>query len=135
MYLLDTNICIDYMRGRLPSFYEELRQSDPGLYKVPAIVAAELWHGAERSVAAEKNRRIVSQFLLPLEIVPFDEDCAVEYGRIRTELEHEGRVIGPNNLLIAATARARSAVLVTNNAKEFRRVRGLIVESRAELSF
>jgi len=132
MYLLDSNICIDFMRGRAPMLRQRLQSSVPDLYKIPAIVAAELWCGAEKSKNPDKNRRIVSEFLFPFEIVPFDDSCAIEYGRIRAYLEQRGETIGPNDLLIAATASSCSAILVTNNVREFNRVPGLPVEDWRE---
>ncbi len=72
--------------------------------------------------------------LLPFELVPFDGICAQHYGRIRAHLEQAGKTIGANDCLIAATALARGAVLITNNAREFQRVPGLAVEEWAEIA-
>ena len=132
-YLLDACVCIDFMRGRLPLGYDILRQSDPSLFGVPAVVAAELRLGAEKSREVEKNRLMVESFLMPFEIVPFDSSCAIEYARIRADLESKGTPIGPNDYLIAATARAHGAVLITNNDSEFKRVEGLTLESWYEV--
>lgn len=133
MYLLDSCICIDFLRGRQPRAYELLQKSDPKLFKIPAIVAAELAVGAEKSTNPTKTRWAVEQLLAPFEIVPFDESCALVYGGVRAQLEHEGRSIGQNDLLIAATALAYGAVLVTNNVEEFKRVPGLSLESWQEV--
>lgn len=129
MYLLDSCICIDFMRGRLPYGYEVLRSSDPRLYAIPAIVEAELRTGAEKSKDPVKNRRVLETFLLPFKIVPFDSRCALKYAFLRSRLETAGCKIGPNDMLIAATALAYDAVLVSNNDREFKRVPGLTVES------
>ena len=75
------------------------------------------------------------EFMLPFEVLPFDSKCAHIYARIRGELEMTGKVIGPNDLLIAATALANSAVLVTNNVDEFKRVPGLSIESWYEMTW
>lgn len=129
MYLLDSCICIDFMRGRLPYGYEVLKGGDPRLYAVPAIVEAELRTGAEKSKDPAKNRRVLETFLLPFKIIPFDSRCALKYAFLRSRLEAEGRKIGPNDMLIAATALAYDAVLVSNNDREFKRVPGLTIES------
>ena len=121
MYLLDSNICIDFMRGELPYAYDMMRNSSPKLFKIPAIVEGELRLGIEKSKQPEKARWLVDEFTLPFEVVPFDSKCAHAYARIRGELEMTGKKIGPNDLLIAATALANNAVLVTNNVDEFKR--------------
>ena len=73
--------------------------------------------------------------LLPFEIIPFDETCAAHYAKIRADLEQKGRTIGSNDYLIAATALAHGAVLVTNNVDEFKRVPGLSLECWEEIDF
>ncbi len=129
MYLLDSCICIDFLRGRLPYAYGLLRKGDPRLFKIPAVVEGELHVGAEKSLHPEKTRRCVDEFLLPFEVLPLDSRCARAYGRIRAHLERTGQTIGANDLLIAATASANDAVLVTNNIDEFKRVSDLSLES------
>ncbi len=132
MYHLDTNACIDFMRGRLPLGYDLLKNTDPRLVKIPAVVEAELRLGALKSARPDKVRRTVEQFLLPFETVPFDGACAREYALIRADLESRGCPIGPNDLLIAATARAHGAILVTANVREFKRVAGLSLQDWSE---
>lgn len=132
MYLLDSNILIDFSRRKLQISYDLLRNSEASHFKVPAIVKAELLLGAEKSNDPIKERFKVESLLLPFEIVPFDDNCAVHYARIRAQLENEGRTIGANDYLIAATALAHSAVLVTNNVDEFKRIPGLSLESWTE---
>jgi len=67
-------------------------------------------------------------FLSEFAIIPFDEECATAYACLRAQLEGEGRVIGPNDMLIAATAIAHQATLVTRNEREFARIAGLHIE-------
>ncbi|WP_302319231.1 type II toxin-antitoxin system VapC family toxin [Gordonibacter pamelaeae] len=135
MRLLDSCICIDFLRGRLPYAYSLLRESDPRLFKIPAIVEGELRVGAEKSSNPEKARWLVDEFMLPFEVLPFDSSCARAYGRIRAQLERAGKTIGHNDLLIAATALANNAVLVTGNVDEFKRVPGLSIESWHEMTW
>ena len=126
MYLLDTNILIDISRRKLNAAYELLLNSD---------VKAELLLGAEKSMQPEEERLKVESLLLPFEIIPFDETCAAHYAKIRADLERKGLTIGGNDYLIAATALARGAVLVTNNVDEFKRVPGLSLECWEEIDF
>lgn len=133
MYMLDANICINFLRGRLPYAYSLMRRSDPRSFKIPAIVEAELRLGALKSANVEKNRLLVEQFLAQFEVVPFGSQCACHYAQIRAGLEAAGKRIGPNDMLIAATARAHGATLVTNNVREFVRVPDLQLESWEEV--
>lgn len=135
MYLLDSCVCIDLMRGKLPYAYDLMRSSDPKLFAMPAIVVAKLVFGAENSANPERNRMLTERFLAPFEIIPFDAACARAYGSIRNQLRKGGFMIGPNDLLIAATAVANQAVLVSNNYNEFKRVKGLRLESWYEVDF
>lgn len=109
MYFLDSDVCISLLRGRLPLARQLMCQSDPRLFGIPAVVEAELRTGARKSVRAQENQLLLERLLDPFARIPFDADCAVAYGRIRAQLEAEGRVIGPNDLLVAATAVARGA--------------------------
>ncbi|MGE5605664.1 MAG: type II toxin-antitoxin system VapC family toxin [Bacteroidota bacterium] len=74
----------------------------------------------------------VNRFLLPYEIVPFDDKTAVCNSGIRAELEKTGVVIGPNDMIIAATVLAGAGILITNNEREFQRVSGLVIENWAQ---
>ena len=98
------------------------------MLKIPAIVAAELVHGAEKSAYPTRNMEQVEKFLMPFEIAPFDILAAYSYGKIRSSLEKRGEVIGPNDLIIAATVLSQNGILVTNNTKEFSRVKNLVWE-------
>ena len=133
MYLLDSCICIDFMRGKLPTGYEVMRNNDPQLFGIPTIVEAELRTGVLKSKKPRTNRLLLESFLAPFRIIPFDSRCAIEYARIRASLEAAGQKIGPNDTLIAATAIAHGAVLVTNNTREFERIEGLDLESWHEI--
>lgn len=131
MYILDTCICVEFLRGRLSIGYQMMHQSPAGLFKIPAMAVGELLLGAEK--APEKwqalERRSVEVFLESFDVVPFDEKCARAYSRLRADLEARGCRIGEIDMEIAATALANQAVLVTNNVKEFGRVPGLSFES------
>ena len=128
MYYLDSCICIDLLRGKLPSTFELMRNSDPRLFGIPAVVEAELRTGAAKSAHPAENRFLVERFLAPFARIPFDGRCAVEYARIRAQLESAGQKIGPSDLMIAATVLANGATLVSMNIREFKRVPGLSLE-------
>ncbi len=133
MYALDTRICIDFLRGRMPYAYEMFKHTDPRLFAIPSIVEAELLLGAEKSANPSKRRQTVEEFLLSFQVLPFDHRCAYAYAKLRSTLEREGRRIGPNDLIVAATALANECTLVTNNVEEFKRVPGLPLESWYEM--
>lgn len=133
MYFLDSNILIDFLRGRLPLGLQMFENTDCRLIRIPSIVQAELLLGAFKSKNPDKTRYAIEQLLCNYEIVPFDSPCARAYARIRAELEGAGKIIGPNDLIIAATALAHDAVLVTNNVREFKRVSGLRLMSLSEV--
>ena len=132
MYYLDTNVCVEFLKGRMPRTRELLESSDPRLFALPTPVVAELFVGVEKSARREENRLAVERFIAPFSVVPFDERSARAYARIRDDLESRGESIGPMDLLIAATAVAHEAVLVTRNVREFKRVEGLRVEDWEE---
>lgn len=133
MYALDTCICIDFLRGRMPYAYEMFKHTDPRLFAIPSIVEAELLLGAEKSANPSKRRQTVEEFLLSFQVLPFDQRCAYAYAKLQSTLEREGRRIGPNDLIVAATALANECTLVTNNVEEFKRVPGLPLESWYEM--
>lgn len=126
--LLDTNICIHLIRGRSPEVVRRFEDYAVGEIGVSSVTVAELRFGVEKSRRPEENRRALEQFLLPLEVVGFDGDAAVAYGRVRAGLAARGTPIGPLDTLIAAQAVALDLALVTNNVGEFSRVPGLRVE-------
>jgi tRNA(fMet)-specific endonuclease VapC len=127
-YVLDTNACIRMLNGSSPSLIDRLRAEAPQEIAISAITRAELLYGARRSARVSDNLRLLARFFVPFVSLPFDEPCAEHYGAIRAELATKGRPIGPNDLLIAATARAHDLTLVTHNQREFARVVGLKLE-------
>jgi tRNA(fMet)-specific endonuclease VapC len=123
LILLDTNILIQYMKG-LDSVVQRLQGASPREVAIPSVVACELEYGTLKTGSA-RRRAVASALLEKFTQVPFDHEAAREAARIRVELEAQGMVIGPMDLLIAGTATSRAAVLVTNNTREFSRVAGL----------
>ena len=124
-FLLDTNICIGILTGRSPKAIDKLHQLAPTEVRICSVVRAELQFGARNSSRVEANLSLQETFLSPFTSVAFDDGAANYYGRIRADLHRAGKLIGPNDLLIAAMALANDLVLVTHNVKEFGRVPGL----------
>lgn len=128
MYLLDTNVCIHLLNEADPHIIRQFRSRSPDDIALCSIVKAELWYGALRSTRVEANLQRLKIFFAPLRSLPFDDLCVEHYALIRADLAVQGSPIGPNDLLIAATAYAHGATLVTHNTREFGRITGLRLE-------
>ena len=128
MYYLDTNTCVYFLNGTYKSILEELKLNKPEDIKIPALVKAELLLGVEKSIKRELNERIFNKFLEPFEVISFDDESSIVYAKIRANLEKKGRIIGPNDLIIAATVMAHKGILITHNTKEFKQISGLEIE-------
>ena len=126
-YLLDTNVCVDYLKGRYPGVRRRVQGSTPSDLGLSSVAVGELRYGAEKSVHPRRNHERLDLFLSEVQCVDFDSDAAAVYGRIRTALERQGVIIGPYDLQIAAHALALG--LVSDNVREFRRVTSLRVEN------
>jgi len=127
-FMLDTNI-IAYAKNHRPeSVLRRFMQYAPEDMCISSITMAELEFGVCNSSRPEQNRLALMTFLSRIAVVPFDADAAREYGIIRAELTRNGSLIGANDLLIAAHAKALGLTLVTHNTREFFRVDGLKVE-------
>ena len=96
---------------------------------VSTIVLSELHFGAENSARPERNLAVIESFTARLEVMDFDASAAAHSGQIRAALKRAGQPIGPYDLLIAGHARSAGLTLVTNNAAEFGRVPGLMIEN------
>jgi tRNA(fMet)-specific endonuclease VapC len=127
-YLLDTNTCIRYINGTSSRVAEKLDSLNPQDVAVCSVVKAELFFGAMRSQNPQRNLAGQRQFLALFTSLPFDDAAAEHYGRIRADLTAQGKLIGGNDLLIAAIALANDLILVTHNTWEFSRVNNLTIE-------
>lgn len=132
MYLLDTNICI-YLINRRPAYVvERIKRLKPNQVKLSAVSMGELEYGASKSNFREKNRNALIDFASGFEMIAFTDMDAEVYGVVRSDLEKRGIVIGPYDMQIAAQAISRRLVLVTNNVREFSRVKNLKIENWLE---
>ena len=131
-YMLDTNICIYLIKHKPEKAFLELQKHDPSEICISSVTYAELIHGVEKSAAVEKNRLALSVLLANIEILDFDVKAANSYGRIRADLEKNGTPIGPLDMMIAGHAQSLGYTVVSNNVKEFARVKDLKLENWAE---
>ncbi len=126
MRILDTDVCIEILRGN-NRVIESRRQA---LDEVATtwVTACELSYGASKSVAPEKNYRLVVEFLGSLSVIGLELSAAEHFGRCKTELERTGNILADADLLIAAITLARGAILVTGNRKHYDRIPQLRIE-------
>lgn len=131
-YMLDTNICIYMIRNSHSAIVERIHQHMIDGLCISAITLSELMYGVENSSFPDRNRQALLQFLSIVEVLDFTQDVSIEYGRIRADLSKKGTPIGSMDMLIAAHALSEDLILVTNNTREFSRVRGLLLENWVE---
>jgi tRNA(fMet)-specific endonuclease VapC len=124
-YLLDSNAIITWFNGRSRALVDRLKSHD-GEFGTSTIVIFELYFGAFNSSRVAENINRLANLKMP--VLEFSEADAEAAGEIRAALKKAGTPIGPYDLLIAAQAKARGLVMVTNNITEFSRVDGLVVE-------
>jgi tRNA(fMet)-specific endonuclease VapC len=131
MICLDTNVIIAILNSKTTPVRERLRAETDAKKQIAisSLVFFELWYGVGKSMHPERNEMRIDDFMsLGIEILEFDAEDAREAGLIRALLVKAGTPIGPYDVLIAAQARRRDAVLVTANSREFSRVLGLKIE-------
>ena len=129
MYMLDTKLCIHVLKNRSQKLQRKFK-AVPELC-ISSITLGELCYGIENGDAARREERYrqLKLFIRNLGVDPWNEQAAFHYGKIRAVLKRQGKIIGNNDLLIAAHARSLAAILVTNNEKEFKRVPELLIEN------
>lgn len=130
MYLLDTNICVYVIRRRPEAVYRRLSGAAGRAVAISVVTAFELEIGALRA-QGQHYSEAVRLFIAEFPVLPLDDSARASYGQLRTALERRGEKIGAHDMLIAAHALALDATLVTNNEREFRRIKGLNIENWA----
>jgi len=127
-YLLDTNICVYWLKGN-----EKLEQKilSVGIDNVALsfINISELYYGAYKSQRTQSNLNVIRQLTRQLNVVESDEAISEIFGQLKAELEVAGTIIDDADLFIAACAKVHGLILVTNNVKHFKRVKGLKLEN------
>ena len=131
-YLLDTNICIYIAKNRPDAVLKRFQQLSVGDVAMSVITHGELCYGACKSRRREEAQKALGELAAMIPVLPLTSQVGERYGEIRSGLENSGRLIGNNDLWIAAHALGLGVALVTNNAREFARVPGLEVENWVE---
>jgi tRNA(fMet)-specific endonuclease VapC len=126
--MLDTNIISDIIRNPFGPAARRIEEVGPRDICTSIVVAAELRYGCAKKGSARLLEK-VEGVLGTIPVLPLDIPVDAGYGVIRAELEMAGQIIGLNDLLIAAHAQALNLTLVTDNTREFSRIRGLDVEN------
>ncbi|HXR08591.1 MAG TPA: type II toxin-antitoxin system VapC family toxin [Candidatus Acidoferrum sp.] len=127
-YLLDTDTCIGVLRQR-PGMLQRLSQVAPTDCAVSMVSVYELFCGLAKAQDPASERQKVERFISAVIELPLDRASAEATAKVRGELERQGNLIGPYDLLIAGQALAGGLTLVTNNLREFQRVSGLNLQS------
>lgn len=127
-YLLDTNVCIVYIKFPNSKVRTKIAATPPAEIAVCSVVKYEMFYGSMKSSDPVRSLQIQEGFLSQFESLPFDDGASKHAARIRADLSRTGTIIGAYDILIAATALANDLTLITHNLKEFGRVSGLRVE-------
>ena len=130
-YMLDTDTCSYIMKRSSDSVLKRLQRVPVDDVCMSVISKSELLFGVEVSPRRQQDEAALTSFLGYVEVLDFPDEAAPHYARIRADLHKGGAMIGANDLFIAAHARSLSLVLVTNNTREFGRVRNLKIENWA----
>jgi tRNA(fMet)-specific endonuclease VapC len=128
-FMLDTDVSSYVMNRSSLGAIRRLQSQAVGDVRISAITRSELEYGVEVSPRKAKDRRALDIFLEHIEVQDYPSAAAMDYAQIRGFLKARGRIIGANDLLIAAHARYQGLTLVTDNSREFARVPGLAIEN------
>jgi len=126
-YLLDTNAVSFAIRG-VGNVGTTILEQKPEDIVVSSITEAELWYGV-RKRKSKKLDKLVSDFLAPIKKIDFSSSDALIFGKLFSDLEKKGSVIGMADTMIASIAICNTLVLVTDNVKHFKRIKGLKIEN------
>lgn len=128
-YMLDADTCSYIMKRSNDAVLKRLQKVPLSDVCISVITKSELLYGVELSPRRQQDDAALSALLRYLEVLDFPDKASSHYARIRAELKAAGKMIGANDLFIAAHARGLGLILVTNNTREFRRVRDLTTEN------
>ena len=128
-YMLDTDTCSYIMKRSNDAVLKRLQQVPVGDLCISVITKSQLLFGVELSPRRQQNEVALNAFLRYVEVLDFLDEASLHYAKIRADLKTLGTMIGANDLFIAAHARSLGLMLVTNNTREFGRVRDLAIEN------
>jgi tRNA(fMet)-specific endonuclease VapC len=128
-YMLDTDTCSYIMKRSSDAVLRCLQKVPVSDVCISVITKSELWYGIEVSPRRKHDEAALREFLRYVEVLNFPDEASLDYARIRADLRKAGKMIGANDLFIAAHARSLGLTLVTNNPREFGRVRNLAMEN------
>jgi len=131
-FMLDTNTCSYIIKQKPPDVIERFNQTEISQIGISSITLSELLYGVSKSSKPEQNQMALTQFIAPLEILPYGDEAAQYYGDLRAHLEKQGTPIGSLDMLIAAHALSLACTLITNSEREFIRIPNLIIDSWAK---
>lgn len=131
-YLLDTNICVYWLKGDESI---EKRSCAIGLeaISVSFLTISELYYGAYKSRKINENISAIEKLEGKLGIIDSNKEICKNFGRLKAELEKEGKIIDDADLFIAACALTNNLILITNNEKHFERIGSLKLENWKEI--
>lgn len=129
LYMLDTDTCAFVLRRSSGVLLERIQQVPIERQVISMVTLAELLYGVLESSRKKANRAGVDAFVRHVTVKDWSRDAAEHYAEIRADLRKKGQMIGANDLMIAAHARSLDATVVTNNVKDFGRVKGLKLEN------
>jgi tRNA(fMet)-specific endonuclease VapC len=127
-YLVDTNILIYLCNSKSKLLENKFKTHQPEEFAVSSITIGELIYGVNKSQQRDRNLQAILKIVSPFRILDFDSSDGWQYGEIRAELEKKGMSIGGNDIMIAAQAKRRGLIVITNNTKEYKRIIGLKIE-------
>jgi len=128
-YLLDTNICIYLIKKHPPEVLARFQQIQLKQLHIPTITLFELYYGIEKNNSQQRNLAALENFIAPLTVIDFTLDAAKKAAKIRNNLQKLGTPIGAYDIQIAAISLSLNMTLLTNNTREFERVKGLKLEN------
>jgi tRNA(fMet)-specific endonuclease VapC len=130
-YLLDTNICIYIRRKQPPKILARFERLEPGEVAISVVTYGELSYGTAKSAEPGRAMSGLERLVGLIPVLRLPEEAGKAYGALRAALARKGGLIGPNDLWIGAQAIDSGLILVTNNEREFRRVKDLKIENWA----
>jgi tRNA(fMet)-specific endonuclease VapC len=130
-YMLDTDTCSYIMKRSNAAVLKRLGKVPVNEVCISVITKSELLYGVELSPRRQQDETALTAFFGYVEVLDFPDRASAHYATIRADLKKQGTMIGANDLFIAAHARCLGLTLVTNNTREFQRVRNLAIENWA----